>query len=264
MPPRARVRGTRYTTSMGTRVIDKRRQSRWGYRTLARARPGFRTVARTRGWAASADEIKYFDTTKAATALAASADWTGTEFDPATFNTLCVPTKGTSINERIGRKISVMKIKIKGLIICAAQTNQTTTDAASVIRLALVQDTQTNATQMQGEQVFKAPGTAAATNAVCSWRSLDTFGRFIMLKDKKIVIQNPNMSWDGTNVEQNGIVRPFTLSHNFRKPVDVNFNATSGDTVADIVDNSFHVIANASATTLAPLILYECRVSYRG
>ncbi len=264
MPPRARVRGTSYRTAMGTRVIDKRRQSRWGYRTLARARPGYRTVARTRGWAAEPNEIKYFDTTKAATALVASVDWTGTEFDPATFNTLCVPKKGTNINERIGRKISVMKIKIRGMIVCAAQANQTATDAATVIRLALVQDMQTNATQMQGEQVFKAPSTAAAPNAVVTWRSLDTFGRFNILKEKFFTIQNPNLSWDGTNMEQNGIVRTFKLSHNFKKPVDVNFNAADGDTVADIVDNSFHVICNASAITLTPLILYEARVSYKG
>ncbi len=236
----------------------------WGSR-----RAGTMTAARNRASAAAAasvagSEIKYFDTTKAATALVASDDWTATEFDPATINTLFAPVKGTGINNRIGRKASVLKIKIRGLVIIAAQSNQTVTDASVAVRLALVQDMQTNKVQAQGEEVFKAPATVAAPNAVCSWQSLDTFGRFRVLKDKFFTIQNPNMSYDGTNIEQNGLVRTFKLSHSFRAPVDVNFNATNGATVADIVDNSWHVMANASGVTLAPLILYECRVSYKG
>ncbi len=258
--PRRRMVRTTTMTVPAWGNVGRQTTGRW----RARARPGYRTVARTRGWAASPGEIKYFDSTKAATALVAADDWLATEFDPATLNCLFVPVKGTGINQRIGRKVTVQKIKIRGMIISAAQANQTATDASSVIRMALVHDMQTNAVQAQGEEVFAAPGTAASTNAVVSFRSLATFGRFNILKERFFTFQNPNLSYDGTNMEQNGIVKTFKLNYTFKKPLDVNFNAANGGTVADIVDNSFHLIVNASGITLAPLILYECRTSYKG
>jgi len=207
-------------------------------------------------------ETKYFDTTKASTALVASADWTGTEFDPVTLLGLFSPVKGTGISERIGRSVFVKKIKVKGIIAISRTVDVTVPDAAAVIRMLLVQDQQTNIAQMQGEQVMEAPGTAASANAVSSFQSLANFGRFKVLKDIKFTMQDPNLSWDGTNMEQQGIARPFSLTYNFRKPVEVHFNATNGGTIADIVDNSFHVIANVSNIDLAPFIIYEARVVY--
>ncbi len=225
------------------------------------ARRGYTTVARTRGVYATG-ENKYFDTTKAATSLTASADWTGTEFDPATFLTLFVPVKGSAINERIGRMVKVKKVKVVGMISIAAQANQTVPDSACVVRLALVQDMQTNAAQMQGEQVFAAPGSASALNAVGSFQSLANFGRFRVLKDIKFTLQDPNISWDGTNMEQQGQARPFKLTYNFKTPQVVHFNATNGGTIADIVDHSWHVVANCSSAELLPAIVYEARVVY--
>ncbi len=226
-------------------------------------RRGYATVARTRGWAGVKSEMKYFDTFLAETTMPNSADWTGTEIDPATFLNFCNPVKGTGINERIGRHIRIHGIKIRGIIRAAPQANVTATDASTQVRLSLVLDTQTNAAQMQGEQVFEAPGAASSRNCVQTFMSLDNLGRFRVLKDKFISFGNPNISWDGTNMEQNGVLRPFKIFHKFRVPIDVHFNATDGGTIADIVDNSLHLLANESDATLAAGILYEARVSYK-
>jgi len=115
---------------------------------------------------------------------------------------------------------------------------------------------------MQGEQVMEAPGTALSGNAVSSFQSLANFGRFNVLKDIKFAMGNPNMAFDGTNIEQNGIQKPFSLTYNFKKPVEVHFNSTNGGTIADIVDHSFHVIVNVSNAVIVPQLSYESRVVY--
>ncbi len=209
--------------------------------------------------------MKYFDTTLASAngVIPSATTWAGSEFDPTTFLTFCVPVKGTGINERIGRHINIHKVKIHGRIACGAQANQTVTDAACIVRMIMFVDTQTNAAQAQGEQLMDDPGTAAGGNTPFTFMSLKTLGRFRVLKDKTITIQNPNISWDGTNIEQNGLIRSFKFNHTFRKPLDCHFNATDGGTIADIVDNSIHLIATCTSTALVPTMVYEARVSYK-
>jgi len=228
-------------------------------RPKKRARTGYSTVPRTRGVYAKG-EMKYFDAGIALTAIPSVAAWTGTEFDPVTLNTLCVPTVGAAINQRIGREVKVMKIKIRGHIVCASQSGQAVQDNPTQIRLALVQDMQTNATQAQGEQVFTP--TSLTDTAPLTFQNIDNFGRFKVLKDKSILIQNPNSTF-GATVSQCGLITQFKMNVNFRVPVSVRFNATNGGTVADIVDNSFHVMANSSSVELVPQLAYLVRVCYK-
>ena len=144
-----------------------------------------------------------------------------------------------------------------------SQSRSRVADASSVIRLALVQDMQTNSAQAQGEKVFTPPATATASLAVESFQNIDNFGRFRVLKNKFFVFQNPTLSWDGTNMEQSGLVKRFKWTIKFRRPVQVRFNATNGGTIADIVDNSWHIMANNNSTDLTPYLLYNCRVCYK-
>jgi hypothetical protein len=209
--------------------------------------------------------MKYFDTERSSTALPASADWTGTEFPPnvGTPTTLVCPTVGSAINQRIGRDIYVHKISIKGIFAVPAQANQTATDGGCLIRYALVEDSQANSTQCQGEQIFAAPTTAAATMSISSHMSLANFGRFRILKDKMIKLDNPNLSWDGSNMEQQGMIKPFKLKHKFKKPCKVTFNATNGGTISDVVNYTWTPIINATNIDLAPVVVYNARVYYK-
>lgn len=223
-------------------------------------RRGFSSVARTRGGQVTG-EMKYFETEKAFGAIVASASWTGTTIDPATFNTLIVPVVGSAVNQRVGKGIKVMKIKIRGTIQCPAQTNATVADAPTKCRVMLVQDKQTNSAQMTGTQLMTTQ--ANIENSVNAFQNIDNFGRFLVLKDKNYEMQSPTISFDGTNLEQSGLLRSFKISHNFKVPVSMRFNATNGGTIADIVDNSFHLLAITSNTDLAPNIAYACRVGYK-
>lgn len=237
-------------------------------RLVQARRPGKRagtyTVARTRG-VVGQTERKYYTSSRVDSAIAASTDWTGTEMDPPSINTLFIPGQDAGDTGRIGRKVDVLAIKIRGHISCAAQLNQTAADAQGKVRLILFQDMQTNAAQAQGEQLMD--GSAAITGSTAAgcintFQNLANFGRFRVLKDKTFSLSQPNMVWDGTNIEQGGITKPFKMNVKFKKPVRVSFNSTGGGTIADIVDNSFHMLAITSIIDTAPKVFYVCRVVF--
>ncbi len=227
-------------------------------------RTGYETVPRSRGVYATG-EMKYFDTEHTAVAITVSATWAATEILPnvGTPNTLCCPTVGSAINQRIARSINVHKVSVRGVINIPAQTNQTVTDAAVTIRYALVHDSQTNAAQAQGETIFAAPTTASAIHACQSFQALTNLGRFNVLKDKTIKIQNPSISYDGTNIEQTGLLTNWKCNHRYKTPQKVSFNAVNGGTIADIVDHSWAIYANASTAGLAATMMFQARVYYK-
>lgn len=213
----------------------------------------YSTVARTRGPMAKG-EMKYFDAYATNKSIPSGTDWTGKEIDP-TGNTLFFPVVGAAINERIGNRVWVQKIVVKGNLNWAAQTNQTTADALPYSRLVLVQDTQSNGTQMQGEDVF-APTAADDSLNVAAFQAIKNFGRFRVLKDKTFKCPQLPLSYDGTNMEQSGAVMPFKMSYKFRKPVLVKYNSTNAGSIADVVDNSFHLLGVSNNDTSVPCTAY--------
>lgn len=239
------------------------------------ARRGFGSVARARG-AAVTGEMKYFDSEMTSTAIAnVTTTWVaGTMMDPtttinlgsaavATPLSLCVPTVGAGLNQRIGRKIKLMKVKVHGLINVPVQAAQAAADAATQIRLLLVMDKQTNAAQMTGAQLMNDAG--AANTTTNSFQNPNQFGRFHVLKDKNFVFSNLNLTGSPTaaDVIQASSMRTFKLSFKFKSPVTIDFNATNGGTVADIIDNSLHIVAGATTTAFAPTLSYYSRVCYK-
>lgn len=251
--------------------LSKARQQQRAARAVL-ARQGYRIVATS-----IPGEMKYFDCELANTAVAAvTTTWgTGTRADPSTTidlgtaavaNPLCLfaPQVGSTLNSRVGRKVKVLKIKIMMTISCAAQTLQSAADALSQVRILLVQDTQTNAAQMTPATLLN--GASAAQVTILSKQNPNGFGRFRVLKDKKIHIANLNMVNDSNatgNIVQSSFGRTFKLEHVFRNPVEVNFNSTNGGTVADIVDNSFHLVIGTSNTGFVPTVNYYSRVCYK-
>jgi len=250
---------------------SKRRQP--SSKKAAKPRAGYTSVARTRG-AAVTGEMKYFDCDRTPSALAATTTtWVaGTLQDPGTTinlgaaavanpGCLFAPTVGSALNQRIGRSVLVRKIKVCGTIAIPAQSADASLDEAMKIRLILVQDMQTNAAPMTSAQLLN-DGTAATTT-ICSYQNPNNFGRFRVLKDKIFTLQDPNMVGAAGAADINGKIVNFKMNVNFKMPVKVQFNATNGGTVADIVDNSFHIICGSSNISYAPTISYYSRVAYK-
>lgn len=225
----------------------------------ARTRAGYSSTARTRG-AAVTGEMKYFDSTLAATAIPQSATMTGAVLDPATFNCLCCPVVGSAVNQRIGRSIKILKLKINGAMLLPPTEAVATAISANNIRLVVFMDKETNATQATGAQLMSIVG--AVENAPFTFQNIDSFGRFQVLKDKTYSLQNPNLAGDAATHDQNGLSTPFKFNFSFKKPIVVRFNATNGGSVADIVDFSLHVFAVRNGST--PVYLnYNSRCCYK-
>lgn len=205
-------------------------------------------------------ENHYFDTERTSTSIAQSpSTWLGSEMDPNTTAMLCLgaPVIGDDISNRTGRKIFVKKIRISGVITVPFATAQTNQREALNIRLVCYQDQQTNFTQATGDLVL-AQG--ASSNAIHYGMSVANFGRFKILKDKRFVINPPDYSGLTTAYVAAGRVVNFKM--NIKVNQWVNFNATNGGTVADIVDNSFHFLALSNVTTMVGSIAYKSRMVF--
>lgn len=236
-------------------------------------RAGYSSVARTRG-AAVTGEMKYFDCERTQQNVSAcTTTWvTGTRMDPSSTidlgaaavtdpECLFAPTVGAALNQRIGRKCHMYKIKLNGLVTVPVQAAQSTADNAPLVRVMLVMDTQTNAAPMTSAQLMNDATSAEAT--INSFQNPNNFGRFRVLREKKITISNTSLTGSPATIVQSGWAIGFKLSYSFKQPVVVTFNATTGGTVADIIDNSLHLVIATSTTALGPTIAYYSRVCYK-
>lgn len=228
-----------------------------------RPAPRYQTVARTRG-VYGQGEMKYFDSELDALAIPSSITWAACVADPiltpvVNMNTLFAPTQGAGINQRIGKACKLHKIRIRGRIEVPSQSPAGGAMLASAFRILLVQDMQTNAAQAD-PSVLMTPAVASLDVALCATQNTNAFGRFRVLKDKVITIQNPGSAALANAVNEQ--VRFFKFSIRFKTPIEVRFNSTSGGTIADIVDNSFHLYINHNWADTSN-ISYTCRCCYK-
>lgn len=238
------------------------------------ARAGYSSVPRTRG-AMAIGEMKYYDTESTLVQVATcTTSWQAatlaspeTSIDlgdaaVATPGCLCAPKVSAALNGRIGRAIHVRKIKVRGQLRVPITAGTTVGKEGAHIRIILVQDTQNNSSTMTAAQLMR--NASAGTATINSFQNPDNFGRFRVLKDKSFVMANPSLGTAavaGENYIQ-GLKRTWKLNVNFKNAVKVQFNATNGGTVADIVDNAFHIIIGTDNADLLTQYSYYSRVAY--
>jgi len=220
-------------------------------------------VPRTMGALANS-ESKYFDLFLSATAISEATSWTGSELDPAGYDTLCDPSEGADIDNRIGRKIAIYKIAIRGVIDTTALPDVADIVSAPAVRLILYMDKQTNGAQSLGTDVMAAPGAANLPLKFSTFQNLNNLGRFRVLRDVVFQPRTVTAGTDGANTtSQNMQAIPFKMNVNFRTPVIMKFNSTNAGTIGDIVDNSFHLIGTKSNAAFASTISYQVRSYYK-
>jgi len=209
-------------------------------------------------------ERKYFDSGKITTAIQnVAVDWSnaGCMMDPVA-NALFSPSQGNDISNREGRNVFVYNIRVTGTIRLRPQDGIVIGISPPTARILLVMDKQTNATQMTAQQLLAMTGPG---NGLFYSQSTANFGRFQILKDLMYGMQplTPGGPGTGATFSTMGQVVPFKITHKFSSPLRVNFNATNGGTVADIVDNSFHLICGIDNTVGCDLN-YQVRTSFVG
>ncbi len=205
-------------------------------------------------------ERKFYDTSLVAAALTAPTDSSGGEHDESTTICLNSMTQGDGESQRDGRKATIQSTFVKGFIDVPRQINQTAGDGASKVYIALVLDTQTNGAQLNSEDVF-TNDSANATLAASPLRQMQFTQRFRILDTAEMVFQGPNIAYDGTNLEQQGEQQAFHLSSNLE--FSTQYSGTT-ESVANITDNSLHIIAFTNNVGLAPTISYNARVRFVG
>lgn len=207
-------------------------------------------------------EEKYHDSGRNKTFVNSSSSMAGLEQDPGTDNCLNGIAQGDTESRRDGRKYSMTSAVVQGnLELTAYQTlfaNITDLDPVTVF-VALVLDKQTNGTQLNSEDVFSNPNGSTDTGS-CPYKNMKFKNRFEILDMRKYAINQGAMASDGTNFASPAVVRYFELSSPLN--VTVNCNGT-GSTVADIIDNSLHVIAGADKASTVR-ITYSSRVRFVG
>lgn len=149
----------------------------------------------------------------------------------------------------------------------ANQPDSTDPDPNPTIFCALVWDKQTNGATLNSEDVYTNQAADARTNGALQ-RNMSFSKRFKVL-DTWLFNYPPTMM--ATNDQATytmaiaGNQVPFQLAHKFTKPLVVNF--TTGSTTADVanvIDNSLHLIAYATNIGAAPQILYNSRMRFIG
>lgn len=214
-------------------------------------------------------ERKYYDSFKALTALneTLGAGWTTAGQDPATKDCLFAPTEGSDINNRVGRKVAVHKISIRGIFRTTLSSDSVDIVTQPAVRMILFIDQQSNGVQVTPNELMTTPATDTLENIFSAHQSINSFGRFRVLKDKCYrmpvsTAANDNANGANSTISQSAPDVHWKIKHVFRKPLIVKFNNTNGGTIGDIVDNSFHICALPSGSSGAHSIAYECRTYF--
>lgn len=209
-------------------------------------------------------ETKFYDTAKIATNVAASIALTGGEYDPALpagSDCISAPGQGDTSQNRDGKKIILKNVQIKGLINRPLTEDGVNPPLADTINVYLVQDTQTNGQATNSEDVYKN-GTGDVNGTACAIRNLDFGPRYRVLKHETFDMSARTMSAEGDNLHSTaGIDTPFDWFVDL-KDLPVSFNAGTTPVVANVIDNSLHVIAFSTAGLCS--ITYNARIRFQG
>lgn len=199
-------------------------------------------------------EKKFYDKTYSGAIVATVAS---AEADPAA-NASCLNAiaQGDGESNRDGRRCVLKSVQIRGDIYDSGSQDGADPPGPAVIRVALVWDQQTNGAQLNSEDVF-----TGATNVEHAMINLQHSGRFRILWDKTFSFGSAvafNDDGGATGATNRG-GKIFKIYKNLNIPV--TFDGTTED-IANITDNSLHMVAFASGTGY--FLKYESRVRFVG
>ena len=240
-------RGTRTRRTRTSRRSSSRRRPRIGYTRDTGLVPYTAAVSRFK------PELKFKDSTVADPSMLPTnipSVSTGARF----ISSVVALTQGASGSQRIGRKVNVKSLLIRGAIELPAKDFSSGTSwlaSTNRVRLVVVLDRQCNATAAAWSDVFD---TQAANNSqVDAQRKMENSKRFRILCDKILAFTSPAMISNGANLRSMGTKKTIKKYIKFPKGVPVTYSTTSADppTVAEVITNNILVflIADSNNST---------------
>lgn len=257
--PKRKTRTFRGSASVKKQV--KRRR----YQRNAVAYPRTRPISRMRNLVTAGYlgiERKFYDTSLVDTALTNEAAAANGEKDPSATSMITTPSQGDSEQQRDGKQISMLYIEIVGSVNFFGEEGKTAPVVDRGAFIAVVLDTQTNGAQMNSEDCFKNTS-ADATLGIDLYRNLLFGKRFKVLKQVKIQAPPTLSSYAANTIDTSG----YTYHFKWFIPMNglrVNFNGGTTASVANVVDNSVHVIAYKSETAETVNFGYNARLRFVG
>jgi len=211
-------------------------------------------------------EKKFLDCTKPDTAIANTAGLASAEFDPAGVGCtgcLSAPAQGDTEQSRDGKRIVIDSLILKGYVMGDPSNNAALGESSKVF-VAVVLDTQTNVTQLNSEDVFKNTLNTAA-GCVCPLKNLLFGKRFRILKSQVYDLTPYGLGTGGAaaTASYSAVRKDFDWYIPFKTPLAVNLNAGTDANVANVIDNSIHVIAFHTGAGNAS-IGYNSRIRFQG
>jgi len=163
--------------------------------------------------------------------------------------------QGDSQSERIGNRIIVKNISVKGYLTAKGSTTVTAGENSNIARVIFFVDHQCNgALNTAGELL-------AVTTAINSFRDIENSDRFTVLRDFRIPVTTHGVAGDGTtNVSYNK-----EYSFEFYKDMKMltQFDATAA-AIASITNNSINCFAYIEDAACAVDIDFKSRIRYTG
>jgi len=198
-------------------------------------------------------ETKFWDKAYDAAIVNTTA---GAEADPAA-NSSCLNSisQGDGESNRDGRRCVVKSMQIRGYLQGTALGDQADVPPAVIVRVLVVKDCQTNGVQLNSEDVLSDPASEPLAMI-----NLQHSRRFRILWDRTFVCPRNAAAEDGANTNS---TTPTGHVFNIYKKMSmpVTFDGTTDD-IANITDNSLHVIAFANTTGMT--LRYTSRVRFVG
>lgn len=208
-------------------------------------------------------ERKFYDTFLLGANVAAAADATGGEYDPSTTSMISTPTQGDGEQQRDGKQIACLFVEICGALSIAQVEASVDPPPAVTCFISCVLDTQSNAAQMNSEDCFKNLANSAGTAPDCI-RNLLFGKRFRILKQRRFEFNSTTLTQQAANDYSWAGRR-----HDFKwyiplKGLKINFNAGTTASIANVIDNSIHIIAFANTVTPQVVLSYNARLRFVG
>lgn len=222
-------------------------------------------------------EKKFLDMARTEVAISAAAALTSGEVDPSAtsgpgggsggcIDCLSCPAQGDSEQQRDGKRFVIDSLILKGYVRFYPTATTAVLDPVKVF-VAVVLDTQTNGAQMSSEDCFKN-FLASEETAICPMKNLLSGNRFRILKSQTYDLTPQGVYAAGANFASNSVRRDFDWYFPFKGGLRVSLkdgdsNSGQNATVANVVDNSLHVIAFATEASKA-YISYNARIRFQG
>jgi hypothetical protein len=224
----------------------------------------------------NAGETKYFDVGIQAGVTFAGTTWADSEVPcdnyvnssgtAAAYTDSClIPTaNGAGYGQVNGNKYTLKGIRIRGSAQVSALSDQADSVTGVRVRLMLVEDSQPNGTQAQGEDIIQDVG-EAGENLYSFLRIPSALGRFRILKDKYLLLQPAITGTDGANTNSIAFnIANWKMNVKMNTPVNIR-SGNSTPTIAGTINKNYFLLAaavNQSSTPVAVVVSAASRAYY--